>query len=437
VRKITKKLQHPNLIVNSLDRPVYASTYCSIICDAQGPNCHYDIDEKDGYKEGWTEAEGRYRDYNWHICPSCQKTNCMQCGKELKESGQCPNPSCDNYTWCKDCEEELFKNRYGDAYCINPDCENNKPNMPHREAHRDYWVQCDGPGQNSAKYQDQNGNWHHVKIDEASDEIKNNPTYERYCDADGWNPEYDHMPKGWHRREHDRNGEISTDYCEDCWETGVCHECENPYTDEEEKFREKAVCKNPSCDYFNKCQHCYADVNEFGNCKHPEEGYGDCWPCRHCGKELEDGGICYNEECEAFDHGDYANYFKNKKASYDWEDDPDYPEEPTLYINCDRPGCNVSQCAENIIWEHKMMPVGNNDNMHYCEDCYNDYVCPECHQPDLNLDDECRNSACPTNNKCKDCGSSLGSYGQCPYCDGTNEEYLENYANAFRKKSRS
>jgi hypothetical protein len=282
MRKETKKLAHPNFIVSSLEKPIYSTTTISRYCDVGGPDCNcYSVDEKDHHKLGWATSEdfGRNRDYDFDICPDCQKTNCMKCFDEepLLDTGQCQNQNCVNHRNCSECEEPYFNNRYGDSYCINEKCGKNENNIKHKEGSRGYWVSCDGPD----------------------------------CDSDGWNSEYDNMPEGWHRDEHDRYGDHSTDYCKDCWDNSVCHECKNPYTNEEEEFTNKSVCKTPSCDLFNKCKHCDGYVNEFGNCDEPEDGYGDCWTCRHCHKDLIGSGTCLNNECKAY-YNPYDELFGGK-----------------------------------------------------------------------------------------------------------------------------
>lgn len=303
MRKTIKKLAHPNFIVGPLDSAVYSTTSISYTCDVRGPRCEeYIQDGDDMWKSDWKE-EGH--DYDFHICPGCQKTNCNKCHEELNpDTGQCSNKICKNHEFCSECNEPYFENMYSDAYCMNPDCENSGGDTTPKLATKNYWIQCDGPGHNSAKYQNQNGNWHHVKIDEASDEIKNNPTYERYCDSDGWDPEYDRMPEGWHRYENDRNGNHSTDYCSDCWDK-VCHECNEP-------LNEFGVCKNNNCDMKDRCKDCEDWVNEQGHCLDSDNWCGRSAYCHQCGNELTPDHDCINNDCKTY-HNPYSSFLEELK----------------------------------------------------------------------------------------------------------------------------
>jgi len=384
MRKETKKLKHPNVIIDSLEKPIYASTYIDYSCDVRGPKCSDEpIPENDYWKSGWKDGDdfGHINSYDFHICPDCQETNCMKCFEGLlnKDNGQCSNKNCENHTHCKNCGEEFFTHPYGDDYCINPYCENSGGDTVPKLATRNYWIQCDMPD----------------------------------CESDGWNPEYDRMPKGWHRIDHDRSGDSSTDYCEDCWDTGVCHECENPYTNEEEKFTNKSVCKTPSCDVFNKCQHCHGDINEFGNCDKPEDGYGDCWTCRHCDQDLDKRGNCLNDKCKAYNNPLTKAFFE-KEAHYTYKDDPDYPDDPVSYINCDYPNCKKNFNTEMPIYPFHMHSEKdlNYNEKHYCPDHWDNEVCHSCATP-KDMYGRCTNGRCKEFTNCPECDEKTDSNGIC------------------------
>lgn len=431
MRKITKKLEQPNIIVGIFDTPKYASTYIDYSCNVRGPKCTEEpIPEDEYWKSGWKDANdfgNRYSDsWDFHICPDCQETNCMKCfdGVINKDNGQCSNKNCENHTHCKECGEEFFKHLYGDDYCINPDCENSGSDTTPKLATRNYWIQCDGPD----------------------------------CESDGWNPEYDRMPEGWHRDEHDRSGDNSTDYCKDCWENSICHECKEPYTDEEAKFDYHQVCKNPSCDIFNKCKHCEGDINESGNCNSPENGYGDCWTCRHCNHELTGQGFCLNNACEAAGNP-YDDYFKpsiEKKSHYDHRDmhpndfgyDPDGDENYHLLQVCD--GCGLEDNTENVISRTKWHYPENGGwienhtfngltmhhlvQNHLCDDCWlsGDY-CDDCGEK-LGANNTCENyEHCPSSLICPECHESHGAdrnYCVNPECS----EYQNPYDDIYKDK---
>jgi hypothetical protein len=286
MRKETKKLKHPNVIIDSLEKPVYASTDISYSCNVNGPECNEDpISEDDYWKSGWKDANdfgNRYSDaWDFHICPDCQETNCMKCfdGVINKDNSQCSNKNCKNHTHCKDCGEEFFTHPYGDDYCINPDCENSGGDTTPKLATRNYWIQCDMPE----------------------------------CESDGWNPEYDRMPEGWHRNEHDRYGDHSTDYCKDCWNDKVCHDCATLYSDEELKFPVgERVCVLHGCPNQKICPKCESSfVNDFGNCRNPTDypNY-DCKYCRHCNQEVRPTtGSCPNKKCKAYEVPLYKQIF--------------------------------------------------------------------------------------------------------------------------------
>jgi hypothetical protein len=341
----------------------------------------------------------------------------MKCfdGVINKDNGQCSNENCKNHTHCKDCGEEFFTHPYGDDYCINPDCENSGGDTTPKLATRNYWIQCDMPG----------------------------------CESDGWNPEYDRMPEGWHRDEHDRNGDHSTDYCKDCWENSICHECKEPYTDEEVKFDYHQVCKNPSCDIFNKCKHCNGDVNEFGNCDKPEDGYGDCWTCRHCNRDLDKRGNCLNTRCEAFKNP-LTEAFFGKEAHYEHRDmhpddfgyDPNNDENYHLLQVCD--GCGLEDNTENVIsrtkWHYPENGEWTEDHTfngmtmhhlvqnHLCDDCWNSgNYCDDCGE-ELRENNTCANyEHCPTSHICPECYGELTQHGDCK--DPDCEQFINPYKN--------
>jgi hypothetical protein len=292
MRKETKKLAHPNFIVSSLEKPIYSTTTISHYCNVGGPDCNYSsVDEEDHHQLGWATGEdfGRNGDYDFDICPDCQKTNCMKCFDEepLLDTGQCQNQNCVSHRNCSECEEPYFNNRYGDSYCINEDCGKNENNIKHKEGSRSYWVSCDGPD----------------------------------CDSEGYDPEYD-MGKDWHQTSSSYDGEITTDYCDHCWDNKVCKSCETPYDDEEnhkfgiygkqmnsnDMWGNQQVCHNYNCDDRDTCRTCGSEVNKFGNCTSHEggiRGYGECGTCRHCHEDLKEGGRCINDECEAHDNPYY------------------------------------------------------------------------------------------------------------------------------------
>jgi hypothetical protein len=282
MRKETKKLAHPNFIVSSLEKPIYSTTTISRHCNVGGPDCNDSIDENDHHKLGWATSEdfGRNGDYDFDICPDCQKTNCMKCFDEepLLDTGQCQNQNCIDHRNCSECEEPYFNNRYGDSYCINEDCGKNENNIKHKEGSRSYWVDCDGPD----------------------------------CDSEGYDPEYD-MGKDWHQTSSSYDGENTTDYCPDCWDEKVCKQCANPYSDEELKFPVgERICGISNCYHERICPKCeYSLVNDFGNCKNPTESpYDDCKYCRHCNQEVRPTtGSCPNKKCKAYEVPLYEQIF--------------------------------------------------------------------------------------------------------------------------------
>jgi len=422
MRKIIKKLEQPNLIVDSLEKPKYASTDVSYTCDVRGPECNEEgVSEDDLWKSDWKDASDlpEHRNdhdaYDFHICPDCQKTNCMGCFHGvLEDSGRCDNKNCEYHDNCKECGEPYYQSNSGKAYCENKECskynslgESTRAIENLKISTKNYWITCDG-----------------------------SPN----CETDGWNPEYDRQPQGWHRREHHRYDESSTDYCEDCWDNCVCHECEEPYTDEElsPKFigNDSQVCRNQQCRLENKCKHCDSEVDKFGNCK--DKGLSEYGRtryirycdngtyCRHCENPRSRINInrkCYDPDCEAYeqptcDHAgcgkeiepesitslhNFCNEHKplhcttggedapwdyrdegcggllnptshlcpncdpgqrwfdswglNKKSSkkeahYMWEEDPNYPDEPFLLQHCDYPGCKEINNLDNpIVYE--------------------------------------------------------------------------------------
>jgi len=286
MRKETKKLAHPNFIVSSLEKPVYSTITISRYCNVGGPDCNCDsVDEKDYRKLGWATSEdfGRnrdYRDYDFDICPDCQKTNCMKCfDKEpLLDTGQCQNQNCIDHRNCSECEEPYFNNRYGDSYCINEECGKNENNIKRKEGSRSYWVDCDGPD----------------------------------CDSEGYDPEYE-RGKDWHQTSSSYDGENTTDYCDDCWNDKVCHECATPYSDEELKFPVgERVCVLHGCPNQKICPKCESSfVNDFGNCRNPTDypDY-DCKYCRHCNQEIRPtSGSCPNKKCKAYEVPLYKQIF--------------------------------------------------------------------------------------------------------------------------------
>jgi len=384
--KIIRK-QNKNTIIDSLDIDKYATTSIDYSCNVNGPNCEENIDDDQIWKSDWKDASefGRndHYSYDFHICPYCQKTNCMKCMDGiLDDNGRCNNEHCEDHDYCKECGEEYFQDMHGEAYCINPDCEKNnetkrKEAAALRLATKNYWVQCDGPD----------------------------------CESDGWNPEYDRMPEGWHRNEHDSYGEHTTDYCKDCWNNAVCHECEEPYRDDELKQEfintDSQVCHNPSCYMHNKC-FCGSEVDKFGNCldeknydasgdKKYLDGYCERGSyCRQCdtNSRNNDHHECYNPECIAYvepkcDHEgcnkktdiDYDGYNNYYGGGYDWE------RERYHYCKEHKP----LHCTETI------------------EPAYGyDRIYPGCGKL-LNSDGQCSG--------CHKCGGFKNPHGRCEKCN--------------------
>lgn len=282
------KLQNPNFIVGSLDRAIYSTTDISIYCDAQGPNCNHDGVDHNDWKtlQGWYESH-RYSDNGYHMCPECQKTNCKECGSEFEDSGRCPNDHCINHEKCHECGEPLMNTMYGDIGCINADCEINTRESNKREANKEksyklssyhYWRSCDGPD----------------------------------CDSDGWDPEYERAPAGWHTIEHDRNGEHTTDYCSDCWDK-FCHDCNEP-------LNENDFCDTPNCHSYHTCKQCGEKVNEQGHCLDPDDWCDRSQLCWYCDHKLYDH-YCINNTCKTYKNP-YDDFFINsniKEAAKDKE----------------------------------------------------------------------------------------------------------------------
>lgn len=455
MRREIKKLEQPNIIVDSLDLPKYATTNITVFCNVNGPDCNEDgIDNNETWRSGWKDASdfkhhrGVYDEYDYHICPSCQETNCMKCfDGVLDPGGRCDNKDCEAHDNCGKCGEPYFQDMHGGAYCINPECDKNdeikaKEAAAIKLASRRYWVTCDGPGNGSATYQKtpgDNSTFRHTdNIDEASPEIKNNPTLKRYCDAEGWDPEFDNQPKGWYRKDHGRDGEDTTDFCEDCCKK-VCGDCEKPYD-------EFGVCKNKHCRSFNTgiCPECDSETNRFGNCG--SGMYDDCSHCKHCKEKLEQidpdwrvDPICMTPGCIA-DENPWDNVF-TKKAHYTYEDDPDYPDDPIELQHCDRPGCQEVRNLDNPVVFNPMERIETPDGgeKHYCSLHKDDEdICPSCgeitdknyNNPDLNAFGH--HPKCPVLKTCTECGSNKSIYGFCPYCtDLTDEGYEKSYSNAW------
>jgi len=323
MRKKIQNFEQPNLIVDSLDKPRYASTYIGYTCDVHGPECNEEeVSEDDMWKSDWKDASdfpehrNNHDAYDFHICPDCQKTNCMECFHGvLEDSGRCDNKNCEYHDNCRECGEPYYQSNSGKAYCENKECskynslgESTRAIENLKISTKNYWVTCDG-----------------------------SPN----CEADGWNPKYDRMPEGWHRREHHRHDESSTDYCKNCWDHFVCHECEEPYRDDELKQEfidnDSQVCHNPSCYMHNKC-FCGSEVDKFGNCldeknydasgdKKYSDGYCERGKyCRQCdtNSRNNDHHECYNPECIAYVVPQCDHEGCDKKADVNYDDYNNY-----------------------------------------------------------------------------------------------------------------
>ena len=394
MRKKIKKLHNPNFIYSILEFPIYSSTYCHISCDADGPNCEEGIPEDESWGSGWKDIQELSKGHNgWdsyelHACPSCQETNCHECLSNLEEGGRCTNKNCENHEYCKECQEPYFQDMHGSAYCINPECEQNdeiKRKEAAKLATRSYWVDCDGPE----------------------------------CEGgEGWYPQHDKQPPGWKRIEHDRNGESTTDYCEDCWDNHVCHYCNEPYDEEERKhsLTSTQVCRNTDCSEFDTCHECNCFVDKNGNCMGDPDGYcSNSGFCRHCEQESVKSGVCLNRDCAVHSNPLEDAFFPKKEAHYTYHDDPAYPEYPVTVQHCDYPGCEETRYPDNPVVYDPMEYVEDSQGKerNYCSTHKNEY-CEDCGWSEDNFG-RCNNETCYRYSHCPDCNmkNRAGGTGAC------------------------
>lgn len=466
MRREIKKLEQPNLIVDSLDRPKYASTSINYSCNVNGPDCDLYYDDEHIWRSDWKDASdfehhrGLYDEYDYHICPSCQETNCMKCfDGVLDPGGRCDNKNCEAHDNCGKCEEPYFQDMHGGAYCINPECDKNdevkrKEAAALRLATKNYWIQCDGPD----------------------------------CEEDGWDPTYNREPEGWHHRSYD-HGESSTDYCRDCWRNRVCHECEEPYTEDEIKQNyidaEMQVCHNNGCRYDNRCQHCRGEVDEHGNCKDEKWDRTGRYNyscdhgtfCRHCLQESRNNAErnCSNSECKIYE----PIHCEHEGCNKELEDDGNFSDRyEDAHHFCEEHGplhCSIGAFDSNVtpeLFHHAGCGTLLNPISGRCPNCepnkydkidwklkkkasvINAIMCDRCQKIGGHADswiflhdlegwreaiqdrdiDYCAD-CWKENDFCHKCGSDqIGKYDQCEDCEGSDEEYEQDYKDSWGLK---